>query len=193
MPEINIRYVTDDKDNAYYPITHMDAVEGLDLLEFEDMSNIKEEISNVSNQSSNTSAQVTNLQNQLNTLISTVNGLVQDSGWQDIELLNGAIPYASNSVPKARLVSVNGVFFLSLKGAIKGITETNIDIAKIPLSMSALVKETKPFAQTMSVSGGIAQFTRMSLKKDGVLKIDRTTLSTVTEGFWFPIDVTIML
>ena len=115
MPEINIRYVTDDKDNAYYPITHMDAVEGLDLLEFEDMSNIKEEISNVSNQSSNTSAQVTNLQNQLNTLISTVNGLVQDSGWQDIELLNGAIPYASNSVPKARLVSVNGVFFLSLK------------------------------------------------------------------------------
>lgn len=193
MPEINIRYVTDDKDNAYYPITHMDAVEGLDLLEFEDMSNIKEEISNVSNQSSNTSAQVTNLQNQLNTLISTVNGLVQDSGWQDIELLNGAIPYASNSVPKARLVSVNGVFFLSLKGAIKGITETNIDIAKIPLSMSALVKETKPFAQTMSVSGGIAQFTRMSLKTDGVLKIDRTTLSTVTEGFWFPIDVTIML
>lgn len=193
MPEINIRYVTDDKDNAYYPITHMDAVEGLDLLEFEDMSNIKEEISNVSNQSSNTSAQVTNLQNQLNTLISTVNGLVQDSGWQDIELLNGAIPYASNSVPKARLVSVNGVFFLSLKGAIKGITETNIDIAKIPLSMSALVKETKPFAQTMSVSGGIAQFTRMSLKTDGVLKIDRTTLSTVTEGMWFPIDVTIML
>ena len=193
MPEINIRYVTDDKDNAYYPITHMDAVEGLDLLEFEDMSNIKEEISNVSNQSSNTSAQVTNLQNQLNTLISTVSGLVQDSGWQDIELLNGAIPYASNSVPKARLVSVNGVFFLSLKGAIKGITETNIDIAKIPLSMSALVKETKPFAQTMSVSGGIAQFTRMSLKTDGVLKIDRTTLSTVTEGFWFPIDVTIML
>lgn len=193
MPEINIRYVTDDKDNAYYPITHMDAVEGLDLLEFEDMSNIKEEISNVSNQSSNTSAQVTNLQNQLNTLTSTVNGLVQDSGWQDIELLNGAIPYASNSVPKARLVSVNGVFFLSLKGAIKGITETNIDIAKIPLSMSALVKETKPFAQTMSVSGGIAQFTRMSLKTDGVLKIDRTTLSTVTEGFWFPIDVTIML
>ena len=193
MPEINIRYVTDDKDNAYYPITHMDAVEGLDLLEFEDMSNIKEEISNVSNQSSNTSAQVTNLQNQLNTLISTVNGLVQDSGWQDIELLNGAIPYASNSVPKAKLVSVNGVFFLSLKGAIKGITETNIDIAKIPLSMSALVKETKPFAQTMSVSGGIAQFTRMSLKTDGVIKIDGATLSTVTEGFWFPIDVTIML
>src|SRR5699024_3249672 len=193
MPEINIRYVTDDKDNAYYPITHMDAVEGLDLLEFEDMSNIKEEISNVSNQRSNTSAQVTNIQNQLNTLISTVNGLVQDSGRQDIELLNGAIPYASNSVPKARLVAVNGVFFVSLKGAIKGITETNIDIAKIPLSMSALVKETKPFAQTMSVSGGIAQFTRMSLKKDGVLKIDRTTLSTVTEGFWFPIDVTIML
>ena len=193
MPEINIRYVTDDKDNAYYPITHMDAVEGLDLLEFEDMSNIKEEISNVSNQSSNTSAQVTNLQNQLNTLISTVNGLVQDSGWQDIELLNGAIPYASNSVPKARLVSVNGVFFLSLKGAIKGITETNIDIAKIPLSMSALVKETKPFAQTMSVSGGIAQFTRMSLKTDGVIKIDGATLSTVTDGLWFPIDVTIML
>ena len=193
MTDINIRYVTDNKDNAYYPITHIDAVEGFDLLEFEDMSNIKEEISNVSNQSSNTSAQVTNLQNQLNTLISTVNGLVQDSGWQDIELLNGAIPYASNSVPKARLVSVNGVFFLSLKGAIKGITETNIDIAKIPLSMSALVKETKPFAQTMSVSGGIAQFTRMSLKTDGVIKIDGATLSTVTDGLWFPIDVTIML
>lgn len=193
MPEINIRYVTDDKDNAYYPITHMDAVEGLDLLEFEDMSNIKEEISNVSNQSSNTSAQVTNLQNQLNTLISTVNGLVQDSGWQNIELLNGAIPYASNSVPKARLVSVNGVFFLSLKGAIKGITTTNIDIAKIPLSMSTLVEETKPFAQNMSVSGGIAQFTRMSLKTDGVIKIDGATLSTVTNGIWFPIDVTIML
>ena len=193
MPEINIRYVTDDKDNAYYPITHIDAVEGFDLLEFEDMTNIREDLDNVWDQSSNTSEQVTNLQNQLNTLTSTINGLVQDSGWQNIELLNGAIPYASNSVPKARLVSVNGVFFLSLKGAIKGITETNIDIAKIPLSMSTLVKETKPFAQNMSVSGDIAQFTRMSLKTDGVLKIDRATSNTITGSTGFPIDTTIML
>lgn len=193
MAEINIRYVTDEKDNEYYPITHMDAVEGLDLLEFEDMSDIKEQLENVSNQSGNTSAQVSNLQSQINALQTSLNGIIQDSGWQNIELLNGAIPYATSSTPKARLVSVNGVFFLSLKGAVKGITSTNIDIAKIPLSMSTLVKETKPFAQTMSVSDSIAQFTRMSLKTDGVLKIDRTTLSTVTEGMWFPIDVTIML
>ena len=193
MTDINIRYVTDNKDNAYYPITHIDAVEGFDLLEFEDMTNIREDLDNVWDQSSNASEQVTNLQNQLNTLKSTINGLVQDSGWQNIELLNGAIPYESNSVPKARLVSVNGVFFLSLKGAIKGITTTNIDIAKIPLSMSSLIKETKPFTQTVLVSDSTAQFSMLSLKAGGILKIDRATSNTITESTGFPIDTTIML
>ena len=193
MTDINIRYVTDNKDNAYYPITHIDAVEGFDLLEFEDLTNIKEDLDNVWDQSSNTSEQVTSLQNQLNTLKSIINGLVQDSGWQNIELLNGAIPYESNSVPKARLVSVNGLFFLSLKGAIKGITTTNIDIAKIPLSMSSLIKETKPFTQTVLVSDSTAQFSMLSLKAGGILKIDRATSNTITESTGFPIDTTIML
>ena len=45
----------------------------------------------------------------------------------------------------------------------------------------------------MSTSGGTAQFTRMRITTEGTIKIEGTTLSTITEGQWFPLDVTFML
>ena len=193
MTDINIRYVTDNKDNAYYPITHIDAVEGFDLLEFEDMANIKEDLNNVWDQSNNTSGQLSSLQNKLSSLESTISNMVKDTGWINMELLNNTIPYGSTSVPQVRMISFNGVSFITLKGALKGLTSNNMDIAKVPNEIAVMLKSDISFAQNMSVSSGTAHFTRMSLKSDGILKIERATLSAVTEAQWFPIDMTAMI
>ena len=42
MAEVNIRYVTDERDNIYYPMTHMDAIEGFDMSAFEDITEIRD-------------------------------------------------------------------------------------------------------------------------------------------------------
>lgn len=193
MTEVNIRYSTDEKDNIYYPITHMQAVEGFDLSEFEDMTNMKEDLENVWNESNNNSSQLSSLQNKLSSLETTINTMVKDTGWMNITLLNNAVPYSSTSTPQARMISFNGVTFVSLRGTVKGLKSNNIDIGKLPNEISVMLTNGISFAQNMSVSGDIAQFTRMRLNADGTLKIERATLDTITESQWFPIDITIMV
>lgn len=193
MTEVNIRYSTDEKDNIYYPITHMEAVEGFNILEFEDITNIKEDLDNVWDQSNNTSSQLSSLQNKLSSLETTINTMVKDTGWMNIILLNNAIPYSSTSTPQARMITFNGVTFISLKGAVKGLKSNNIDIGKLPNEISVMLTNDISFAQNIAVSGGTAQFTRMGLNSNGTLKIENTTLDTITETQWFPIDTTIMI
>lgn len=193
MTEINIRYVTDDRDNKYYPITHMDAIEGFDISNFEDMDDIKEDLENVWNQSNDTSGQLSSLQSKLSSIESSINNMIRDTGWMKVQFLNNTTEYNSSESPQARLVSFNGVNFISLKGAFKGLTSNNMDIGKIPNEISSVLKRSIPFAQNMSDSGENAHFTRMKLSSDGIIKIERATLNTVSKNQWFPVDATIMI
>lgn len=193
MAETNIRYVTDERDNIYYPITHMDAIEGFDISGLEDINDIKEGLENVQDQSSNASNQLSSLQNKLSSLETTINTMVKDTGWMNITLLNNAVPYSSTTTPQARMISFNGVTFVSLKGAVKGLKSNKIDIGKLPDEISVMLTNDISFAQNMFVSGDTAQFTRMRLNADGTLKIEKATLDTITESQWFPIDITIMV
>lgn len=193
MTEINIRYVTDKKDNEYYPITHMDAIEGFDISQFEDMADMKEDLENIWDQSNDTSGQLSSLQSKVSSIESSINNMIRDTGWMNVQFLNNTTEYSLSEVPKARLVSFNGVNFISLKGAFKGLTSNNMDIGKIPNEISSVLERNISFAQNMSVSGENAHFTRMKLSSDGIIKIEGATLSTVLENQWFPVDATIMI
>ncbi|PHK50799.1 hypothetical protein [Staphylococcus edaphicus] len=182
MPEINARQLLDAKGEVYFPFTHVTCVEGIpeDIADF-DVGTVKEDVSNIQSQIANLQSAVANIPT------------VTDTGWQNISFLNGAISYDTVSTPKARLFSVNGVYFLSLKGAFKGLTSNNVEIGRIPSSMTFAVKENKQFSQSMSVVNNMAQFTRMRVDTNGTIKIERATVDSVTSGLWFPIDITIML
>lgn len=189
MAEVNARFLLDAKGEPYYPFTHVTCVEGIpDELEEFDIDVVKEDVNNVQTDVNGIQSQLRNLQNAVANMPSTT-----DTGWQNIALINGATRYDSSSTPQARLFSINGVYFLSLKGAVKGLTTDKVEIGKIPSSMTFPIKENKHFSQTMSITSGTAQFTRMRLYIDGTVKIERATIDKVTQDYWFPIDITIML
>lgn len=189
MTEINARFLLDEKGEPYFPFTDVTCVTGMpeDIADF-DLGTVQQDVSNVQTDVGNIRSQISNLQNAIASMPT-----VTDTGWQNITLLNNAIPYDTTSTPKARLFSVNGVYFLSLKGAFKGLTSNNVEIGKISTSMTFAIKENKSFVQNMSVSNSLAQFIRMRLDTNGTIKIERATVDTITNTMWFPIDITIML
>lgn len=189
MAEVNARQLLDSKGEVYFPFTHVTCVEGIpdDIADF-DVGNVQEDVSNVQTDVSKIQSQINNLQSAIANMPT-----VTDTGWINITFLNGATSYDSSETPKARLFSVNGVYFLSLKGAFKGLTSNNVEIGKLPSSMIFAIKEKKSFAQNMSASNSLAQFTRMRLDSNGVIKVERASIDNITSGMWFPIDITIML
>ena len=189
MAEVNARQLLDAKGEVYFPFTHVTCVEGIpENLEDFDVGTVKDDVSNVQTDVSKIQSQINNLQSAIANMPT-----VTDTGWQNISYLNGATSYDSSETPKARLFSVNGVYFLSLKGAFKGLTSNNVEIGKLPSSMIFAIKDKKSFAQNMSVSNSLAQFTRMGLDSNGVIKVERASTDNITSGMWFPIDITIML
>lgn len=189
MAEVNARQLLDANGEVYFPFTHVTCIEGIpeDIADF-DVGTVQQDVSNVQ-------TDVNSIQSQIKSLQSTIANMptVTDTGWQNISYLNGATSYDSSETPKARLFSVNGVYFLSLKGAFKGLTSNNVEIGKLPSSMVFAIKEKKSFAQNMSVSNSLAQFTRMRLDSNGVIKVERASIDNITREMWFPIDITIML
>ena len=180
--EIDVRYMIDEKGNQFYPIVNIESVEGFDQDgNFEAIDSLQTDVSGIQQQ-------IWNLQSAISNIPS-----VTDTGWQNLTLLNNTVQYSDVLVPKARLVTVNGVNFLSIKGSLKGLTSSNMELARIPYNMTYAITEYKSYAQNMSTSGGTAQFTRMRITTEGTIKIEGTTLSTVTERQWFPLDVTFML
>lgn len=184
MAEINVnaRQLLDEKGELYFPFTHVNCVEGLpDNFNDFDIGNVQEDVNSLK-------AQLKSIQDGIVNMPT-----VTDTGWQNITFLNGTTAYDKSTTPRARLFSVNGVYFLSLKGAFKGLTSNNVEIGKLPSSMVFAIKENKFFAQTTNIINNSAQFTRMRLDINGTIKLEGATLSTITSGMNFAIDITIIL
>lgn len=180
--EIDVRYMIDEEGNQFYPIVNIESVEGFDQDgNFEAIDSLQTDVSGIQQQ-------IWNLQSAISNIPS-----VTDTGWQNLTLLNNTVRYNDNTTPKARLVTVNGINFLSIKGSLKGLTSSNMELARIPYNMTYAINDYKYYAQNMTPSGGTAQFTRISIDTAGVIKIEGATLSSVTEIQWFPLDVTFML
>lgn len=119
-----------------------------------------------------------------------------DTGWLDFTLINGVKEYSTSYTPKYRLINLDGVNILALKGAVKGITTSPITIANLPTNISSLVTTDTPFVQNTSTkSGGVASFARWTVGASGAVELFRTSTgnTTLTENDFFPITATFIL
>lgn len=196
MAEVNIRYVTDERDNIYYPMTHMDAIEGFDMSAFEDITEIRDvadtalgEVSNVSDEISSLRSSISFLQNAVANIPS-----VYDTGWQNISLASGVESYGSGNTPQARMMVINEVAYLSLRGAVKGVTTSSgTTVGTIPSSMTSKINSSLYYVQNTTTVSSKLNYTRMMLSTSGVLTIQGSTIESPTATQWYPIHQTFML
>lgn len=179
MAVIDARPLIDKEGNQFYPVTDVSCVNGLpDNIEELNSTDVIEDLSSVK-------IQIANLQ-------SAIENTVHDTDWQNIVLNNGITAYSTNETPKARLISVSGVSFLSLKGAVKGLTATGT-IGYLPESLNVVLSESRPFVQNSSVISGTPNFARWRVQTTGSIDLERATQSTIATSNWFPINTTIMI
>lgn len=169
-----------------YVVSHVDYVDGIpdDFSDY-DLGDIQDNVSTINDNLGSVQSQINNLQSQ-------INGLVTDTGWQNIKLNSGITAYSSSETPKARLISVNGVSFLSLKGAVKGLTATGT-IGTLPTNITAYVTDAKPFVQNTSKISGTTNYARWRVQTNGNVDLEGATQSTIDSAHWFPIGTTLML
>ncbi|QRN90718.1 phage baseplate upper protein [Mammaliicoccus sciuri] len=132
---------------------------------------------------------ILNLENEMN---QAINNNYSDTGWVDITLINGAIPYNSNTVPKVKLLTINGTRIISIKGVVKGMTSKG-SIGVIPKSMADYIVDTRSYVQNTSIDNNITNFNRFSLVSNGEVRLDASTLNPIKDTHWIPLDVTILL
>ncbi|PTG54747.1 phage tail protein [Staphylococcus chromogenes] len=124
-----------------------------------------------------------------------VSPVKSDTGWLDFTLINGVKEYSTSYTPKYRLINLDGVNILALKGAVKGITTSPITIANLPTNISSLVTTDSLFAQSTSTKSGVASFARWAVDASGAIILFRTSTgnTTLTENDFFPITATFIL
>ncbi|PTI80593.1 hypothetical protein BU064_00055 [Staphylococcus succinus] len=136
---------------------------------------------------------------EINTLVTntkkelekTIDNTFSDTGWVDLTLINGAVTYGSNTIPKIRMFSMNGMKIIGLKGAVKGV-EGKGSIGMAPKSIADAIGETRSFVQNTTIDNG-TNFNRFSLTSNGEVRLDSSTLTTIKDTHWLPIDITIMI
>ncbi|AVQ35803.1 hypothetical protein [Staphylococcus kloosii] len=185
--EVPIVFMQDPRTGEnFYVQTDISAVDGMpdDFADY-DLGDIQDNVSTINNS-------LGTVQSQINSLQSQINSLVTDTGWQNIKLNNGITAYSSSETPKARLISVNGVSFLSLKGALKGLTATGT-IGTLPTTMTAYVSDSRGFVQNTTKVSNTLNFARWRVQTNGNIDLEGATQSTIDSTHWFPIGTTLML
>ena len=196
MAEVNIRYVTDERDNIYYPITHMDAIEGFDMSAFEDITEIRDVADTALGEVSNVSDEISSLRSSISSLQNAVSNIpyVYDTGWINIALESGVESYSSGNTPQARMMVINEVAYLSLRGAVKGVTTSSeTTVGTIPSSMTSKINSSLYYVQNTTTVSSKLNYTRMMLSTSGVLTIQGSTIESPTATQWYPIHQTFML
>lgn len=120
---------------------------------------------------------------------------VVDTGWIDLPLINGVIPYGSMYRPVYRLIKENGLNKLYLKGAVKNIASKNVAIANLPTNITSLVTSNMPFPQIGSNKGGISTLIRWSVTVNGAIQIDGSSMDTsqMSPDDFYPINTSMLL
>lgn len=102
-----------------------------------------------------------------------------DTGWVDLELINGAIPYGSDTIPRIRRIGKQ----VYMEGAIKGLTAANVDVAVIPEDF--LPEFNRQYVQIFGSQGATASW--QVHKGQQRLKVLGVSSGTVNTGSWFPL------
>ena len=120
---------------------------------------------------------------------------ISDTGWQNLTLANGVVPYNTTSTPKYRLINDRGMIELSLMGTVKNIKSVKTIIATLPSNIAAQLKRPIPYVQNCSIKNDIATTTRMVIETNGDISMQNVSFanSLMSETDWYPIDITIRL
>lgn len=117
---------------------------------------------------------------------------VDSTGWQDIPLKNGVV--ARGFKPQYKIVKTPEYTLIALQGAVSiNAGQSDIVIGTVPVS--DVLKDNYNYVQNTSIKGGKVQFTRMALRKNNELLMERSTVSESEETStdWVPINLTLML
>lgn len=117
---------------------------------------------------------------------------VDSTGWQDISLRNGVTPRSAK--PQYKIVKDKDYTLVALQGAVSiNAGTSDIIIGTVPIG--GILQDNYNFVQNTSIKNGKPQFTRMGLRKNNDLVMERSTVSEEdgTETDWVPINLTIML
>lgn len=121
-----------------------------------------------------------------------VNTKIDSTGWQDIPLKNGVV--ARDFKPQYKIVETSEYTLIALQGAVSiNAGQSDIIIGTVPVS--GILLDNYNFVQNTSIKGGKVQFTRMALRKNNDLLMERSTVSEseATSTDWVPINLTLML
>lgn len=168
-----------------YVVSHVDYVDGMpDDFENYDLEGLQDNVSTLNNGLGSVQSQINNLQSQ-------ISNMVTDTGWQNITLNTGITAYSTSWTPQYRFITINGVSFISLKGAVKGLTGA-ATIGTLPSSIVSKLSSVRQFVQSMTVTSSTPNFNRWRINTDGTIALEYSTTS-ITNTQWISIDATIML
>lgn len=165
MAEINHRYLKDNEGEIYYPVTHIDAVQGIDQ---ENTDNALTDINDKINQLQTT---IGTMQKQMDGMALDVINLAGDTGWVDYTVIegnkNGAVSSGYNCMIREVSVGFAGAKNFKLKTIRVNIREVphNTPIAQLP---TGFIDQTVRFSPAVS-SGHTPPI--VSLDSAGVMKV----------------------
>ncbi|HGH0767732.1 TPA: BppU family phage baseplate upper protein [Staphylococcus pseudintermedius] len=118
-----------------------------------------------------------------------------DTSWIPLKLINGTQAYSDEASPGYRLIQSDSAYILTLRGAVKNITNTPIVVATLPSNISDKISQDIPFAQNTSTKSALASFARWTIKQNGDLELFRTSAgnTNLSSTDYFPLAITILL
>lgn len=106
---------------------------------------------------------------------------VHDTGWINLELINGAITYGADTIPRIRRIGKE----IYLEGAVKGVTAGNTDVAVIPNEF--LPAFNRQFVQAFGGGGQTASWQITAANNGGRVRLMGVSSGTITATSWFPV------
>ncbi len=112
-------------------------------------------------------------------------GLINDTGWLDIELKEGYTTHSSK--PQYRIIKIGSVVSINLRGSLKGINGTSSQtVGNIPVS--SLISRSYFYLNNGSISDSKITIDRWKISGNGDIVFEGTTSKSLNGNEWHQID-----
>lgn len=141
MAEINHRYLKDNDGDTYFPITHIDAVQGIDQSSTDNaLTDMNDKISQMNTLIDNANKKITEQKKMIDFFDAAIGDMVGDTGWIDIDVPTAMKNKAQSNGFKCGIREVRAGNSLmphkfivrSIRLNVSDITENSMQIAQLP-------------------------------------------------------------
>ncbi len=118
-----------------------------------------------------------------------------DTGWIDIPLLNGVVPWNTEQKPKYKLLSIGSTKILALKGAVTNVEKFGVVLGTLPTNVSNLIDQSLQYTKPAATKLDIFPTNRLAVGKDGNIYFYGSSIDVryITASDWLPINETFVL